>query len=101
MPFADRGQRLTPAEEKERRKRKKPKSGKEYYFSNTCIKVEQVSSMFIDTADDHYPESASFIVLVWEKSTRKRFTPKRDDHFLRMKKMAAQKKEFNGRRYED
>jgi hypothetical protein len=51
----------------------KPKNGNEFFFSNVLIKVYQIPMLFTRSSEEiENPEECSFIVLIFEKSTRKR-----------------------------
>lgn len=70
-------------------------NGREFFFQNVCIKVQQVPNMFIDDSQNQPEDSHSFIVMVLEKQSRKRQTSKTDFHQIRMAKLKQEKK-FKG-----
>lgn len=80
----------------------KPRHGNEYFFSNVMVKVQQISRLFLDPSDQLMPETSSFIVLVFEKTTRKRSTAKSETQHQRLKKINILKRdEPNNQRFED
>jgi len=54
----------------------KPRNGNEYFFSNVMVKIQHVPNLFYDSSDVYSPETASFVVLISEKLTRKRSASK-------------------------
>ena len=77
---------------------KGPKHGAEYFFSNFLVKVWQLPNFFIDNSVEAPQESHTFIVMVWEKSIRKRVPAYSDRHFARLEK--TQKLKYAERQFE-
>ena len=67
----------------------RPNNGREFFFSNTLMKVYQVPSMFARSSEEkpEYSEQhASFIVLFYEKHMRKRTFAKSQTHKQRLQR---------------
>ena len=51
---------------------KRPHNGREFTFSNTMIKICQIPTLFMDSSEEQREESHSFLVLVMEKTLKRR-----------------------------
>ena len=65
-----------------------PQNGHEFFFSNVMVKIYQVPVLFHRSSDEsESQEEGTFMVLIFEKQTRKRTFAKTNTQFIRLKRV--------------
>ena len=106
IDLAKRGNRDLPGQSGGDKKKKSkfahPLYGREFFFASNLVKVQQVSKLFMESSEDENPETVCFVVLVFEKNSRKRQVSKTDAHQYRLRRNAQMRRDnMNGARYEE